>query len=336
MQDILITHQMIQGAVSIETVRDGLKPWRLPYKELALYPPDDALPLKAEQLAGVRLIFATDSPIIELTVQPESSVEGDKRIFDLTVGSELVQSRRLPDGKDVVRFENLGEEMRPVEIWLPQFFPCVLKKLRVADDTNVAPVQDERPRWIAYGSSITHCRAAHSPARTWPATVAREQDLNLTCLGYGGNCHLEPMVAMMIRDLPADVITLKLGINVQGASSLSDRTFRAAIIGFVRIIREKHPNTPIGVISPIISPPRENTPNLVGMSLRLMREQVEEAVQRLREAGDSNLYYFSGLDAFGKAQVSHLPDELHPDGDGYEILGQNISDMIFSQPPFQL
>ena len=33
---------------------------------------------------------------------------------------------------------------------------------------------------------------------------ARTHNLDLTCLGYGGQCHLDPIVASMIRDLPAD------------------------------------------------------------------------------------------------------------------------------------
>ena len=68
------------------------------------------------------------------------------------------------------------------------------------------------------------------------------------------------MIARMIRDLPADFLSMKVGINIQGGNTLNERTFRAAIIGFVQIVREKHPDTPFAVISPIYSPPRETTP----------------------------------------------------------------------------
>jgi lysophospholipase L1-like esterase len=154
--------------------------------------------------------------------------------------------------------------------------------------------------------------------------VAREHGLNLTCLGYGGNCHLEPMIARMIRDLPADFISMKVGINIQGNGSLNLRTFGPAIIGFIEIIREKHPDTPFVVISPIFSPPREETPNAVGFNLQGMREEVAAAVSAIQAHGDSNVHYVDGLKLFGPEYDHLLPDQLHPDAQGYKVLGQNF------------
>ena len=71
----------------------------------------------------------------------------------------------------------------------------------------------------------------------------------------------------MIRELPANYLSLKLGINVHNAASMNIRTFRPAVIGFVHIVREKHPDTPLVVISPIFSPPRETTPNAAESTL---------------------------------------------------------------------
>jgi hypothetical protein len=144
---------------------------------------------------------------------------------------------------------------------------------------------------------------------------------------------MEPMLAMMIRDIPADVITLKLGINVHGNGSLNIRSFKAAAIGMVEIIREKHPTTPIGIISPIICPPREETPNHVELSLRDMRVELEDAVKRIVETDkDENLFYFTGLDLFGEDLVGPmLPDDLHPDGDGIEIMGEKAAELVLSK-----
>jgi lysophospholipase L1-like esterase len=188
---------------------------------------------------------------------------------------------------------------------------------------------------VTYGSSITHCGSAHSPARTWPAVAARLRGLNVTSLGYGGQCHMDPLVAMMIRDLPADFISLKVGINMVGGS-VSPRTYRPLLTGMVRIIREKQPLTPIAVISPIISPPREETPGATGMTLRLMRQELETAVARLRECGDANVHYVDGLELFGPELVAdYLPDLLHPNGDGYEIMGRNFADKVADRMLFQ-
>ena len=211
-----------------------------------------------------------------------------------------------------------------IELWLPQHGEVRVSSLEIDDGAKIAPYEDERPRWVTYGSSISHCRAAESPSLTWPAIVARESGFNLTCLGYGGNCHLEPMLARMIRDLPADFLSMKVGINIQGSGSLSARTFRPAIIGFVRIVREKHPDTPFVVISPIFSPPRETVRNAVELSLSDMRLEVAEAVENLKAQGDSNIHYVDGLKLFGSEYAHMLPDELHPDAEGYKVLAQNF------------
>ena len=152
-------------------------------------------------------------------------------------------------------------------------------------------------------------------------------------MGFGGQCHLETMVARLIRDREMDLLTMKLSVNVMGQSSLSPRTFKAAVIGFTQIIREKHPTIPIGIISPIMSPPREATPNAVGFTLELMREELADAVDRMKQgAGDKNIYYFNGLEMFGETLVDdYLPDGLHPNGDGYEIMGNNATASVLTQ-----
>ena len=145
---------------------------------------------------------------------------------------------------------------------------------------------------------------------------------------------MDPMVALVIRDLPADVITLKLGINMHGGTT-SPRTFRPGVIGFVRIIREGHPQVPIGLISPIISPPREDTPGLTGMTLKMMRAELMDVVERLRHCGDANVHYFDGTRLFGPELVDdYLPDLLHPNGDGYEILGRNAAEKVLPELGF--
>ena len=152
-------------------------------------------------------------------------------------------------------------------------------------------------------------------------------------MGLGGQCHLDSMVARLIRDREVDLLTMKLGINVMGAASLSPRTFRGAVIGFTQIIREKHPTIPIGIISPIISPPREATPNAVGFTLEMMRDELIDVVDRIRQVtGDEKIYYFNGLALFGEELVDdYLPDDLHPNGDGCEILGNNATAKVLPQ-----
>lgn len=293
-------------------------PWRIPYEDRALFPPD-ALQERAAMPAGVRIAFHSDTSTIagQLVPRAESSH------LDLYCDGQFHGSVELA-GRGSFAFEEMPPGEKLIELWLPQIGEFRLKALEVGDGAAITRYDDPRPRWTTYGSSITHRGTAERPGQTWPAIVARGHGLNLTCLGYGGQCHLEPMMARMIRDFPADFLSMKVGINIHGQESLNLRTFGPAIIGFIEIVREKHPDTPFVVISPIFSPPREETPNAAGFNLQGMREEVPAAVNAIQAHGDTNIHYVDGLKLFGPEYAHLLPDQLHPDAEGYKILGQNF------------
>lgn len=320
MQPLQLTDSRLSwpGALALQHTSDWSLPWRVPYPQLDLFPPVE-LQARLAMGAGVRLAFLSDTRTVAgafLSV-PEMSP------IDLCCNGELIATLPL-DGRDTFHFDNLPAGEKLIELWLPQFGEFKLRALTIDAGATLATATDSRPRWITYGSSITQCRTAASPTQTWPAIVARTCGFNLTCLGFGGQCHLEPMLARLIRDLPADYLSMCVGINIYGANSLSPRTFRSAIIGFVQIVREKHPDTPYVVMSPIYSPPRETTPNAVDFTLQAMRDEVAAAVDALQAAGDRNLHYVNGLEIFGAEYTHLLPDELHPDAEGYRIMGHNF------------
>ncbi|CAN7520693.1 GDSL-type esterase/lipase family protein [Paenibacillus sp. LjRoot153] len=318
MQTIEINEAWIRGAVSIETNEAGIRPWRLPHDQLNLFA--SKVVERAGETAGIRLAFLTDSTSVELQVTRSDQ----DRQFDIVIEDELIGTDTLLAGDENCLFTNLQGSMKRVELYFTQNAAVILKSLKVDVGASAVPVPYNQPRWVTYGSSITQCNTAESPAHTWPAIVARHKGWDLTCMGFAGQCHLEPMVARVIRDLPADVISLCLGINVMGGHTLNIRTFRSAIIGMVSIIREKHRYTPIFLFSPIYCPHREKDENLVGMSLVTMRKEIQEAVNILSAYGDLNLTYVDGLDIMGEAYVDFLPDQLHPNAEGYKIMAQHV------------
>ena len=337
LQRITVDESFFEGAVSFERGEGWIRAWRIPFAERRLFPPEDGIQWQAQKGSGVRLRFRTNSTRVSLgflPVLPSDQEEGDAdlRRFDLTIDGELIDSKAVDHGDEDVLFEDLPAGDKTVELWLSVHSPTRITHLLVDGGAGAEVVPDGRPKWITYGSSITNCRGAHSPARTWPAIISRMHNLNLTSLGFGGQCHVDSMIARLIRDLPADFVSLKLGINVMGAASLSPRSFRPAIIGMVRIIREKHPDVPIALISPLGSPPREAALNPVGFSLRMMRNEVEDACNRLVDCGDRNLYYFNGLDLFTEDDARGYTDDLvHPNGDGYELVAANFSKVVMSK-----
>jgi len=320
-----------EGAISVQQTTDWLQPWRLPVGERSLFPPV-TLQERAAMPAGVRIVFRSDTRTIagRIERQPEMSP------LDLCCDGQLIATANLADREDF-RFDDLPSGEKLIELWLPQFGEFRLRGLDLSAGAQIEPYADHRRRWVTYGSSITQCRTARRPTETWPAVVARGQNYHLTCLGFGGQCHLDVMVARLIRDLPADYLSFCLGINVFGAASLGPRTFQSSIIGFVQIVREKHPDTPLAILSPIMSAPdHEEQVNAVGFTLPTMRTEVATAVETLRAHGDRNVHFVDGFRIFGPNDAHLLADHVHPNADGYLLMGDNfireVAKPIFGKP----
>jgi len=310
------------GAISVEVTEEGVRPWRIPCDQRDLFPFED-FHEGARMPAGVRIAFTTDSDVVAGACQ----VQDGAKPIDLVSDGELAGSQAL-DGTSGFRFEGLGREEKLIELWLPQYGWFRLKSLELSDGATVKPFRNGRPRWITYGSSITQCGEADSPTGTWPAIVARRCGLNLTCLGFGGHCHLDVMIARMIRDLPADFITACLGINVYGSGSLNSRTFRPAVIGFVSIVREKHPDVPLVLMSPIYVTDIEVEHGNSHLTIEQIREEIEAAVAALGSHGDKHLHYVNGLEILGPEQRDLLIDGLHPGPQGYALMARNFKDKV--------
>lgn len=319
-----------EGAIELEHTPQWTRAWRIQHSRRELYASTE-LELRAAMPAGVRVVFGTDTTTIRGRavvgdVEGYASA-GEISPVDVVVDGGLVASSPVTsDGRFDV---DLPAGEKTLELWLPQFGDFRLASLELDTDARVWRAERAaRPRLITYGSSITQCRTAASPTRTWPALVARELGLDLTCLGYGGQCHLDPMVARMIRDRPADVIITCLGINVYGSGTFNRRSFLPAVIGLLSTIRDGHPNVPILVITPIISPAREHTVSATGMTLAQIREEVARAAQVLREHGDDDVHLLNGLDVVGAEQAHVLDDGLHPNAEGYAGMAAAIAPVV--------
>jgi lysophospholipase L1-like esterase len=339
----------IEGALDVRTKGGAVRPWRLPTDDLDLHHP--MLVFMASLPAGVRLRLRTDSRTLTLHADHVSvpELEGWQPVYDLTVDGVLHQQQPAPrhGGPATVTFTDLpGALEQTVEVWLPNNRGVRLLRLDLDDGAAAERAPDDRPRWLVYGSSITHAMEARGPSRAWPAVAAAPEhlDRHLTSLGVAGMCHLDPLVARAIaakRDV--DHLTFKLGINIHNGATLRERTFAPLVQGFLSTVRDGHPETPITIVSPILSPEREDDPNstrtlldgsteqLQGeLTLRHIRELLHDVVERRRRRGDGNITYLDGRELFGvdDDDLRLLPDGLHPDGDGQELMGRRYAALV--------
>ncbi len=328
-----------EGAVSMERGEGWIKPWRIPHEQRLLFGRtriDDMMLCRAGMPAGVRIAFRSNTTVVEGTL--DAIIPNEFNVpetlaakLDLACDGTLHSTFDLGEGTSF-RIEGLPQGDKLIELWLPEYREVRLRSFALSEGATLqAPPPDKRPRWLVYGSSYTQSRGAASPWYTWPAVAARAADLNHINLAYGGQCHLDSMVARLLRDMPAEFIAFEAGVNIQGRSTLDERALRAALIGFVRILRERHPDTPLAVMSALYAWERETTRNAVKLTLVDTRSIVAEAVEALRACGDRNLHYFNGLDFLGEPEKDLVPDHVHPSAEGYKVLGQMFADKVIAR-----
>ncbi|MGV8872898.1 MAG: SGNH/GDSL hydrolase family protein [Rhodococcus sp. (in: high G+C Gram-positive bacteria)] len=377
-----ISDAILLGAAELERTTNGILPHRLPSDARSRFT-DPQLTMAESQPAGVRLVFTTAATVVEVeSVSTRRAFVGlpprPPGLFDLLIDGTLtdrvpttggittitdiatgsVKNHVEPGG--LIRFSGLPEYDKVVEIWLPHNETIELIALRT--NAPLLPVVDERPIWINYGSSISQGSNAVGPSTTWTALTATAADVQLRNLGFGGSALLDQFVARTIRDSSADLISLEIGINLVNSDVMRLRAFTSAVHGFLDTIRDRHPDTPLVVISALLCPIHENTPgpgafNPVALAsgtvaftatgdpadvragkltLAVVREELARLVAD-RAVDDQNLHYLDGLRLYGPDDVdSHpLPDCLHPDQATHELIAQRFVDILRVEDRFR-
>ncbi len=372
-----ITADLLRGALELETTEQGLLPHRLPAWARA-QGHDGQLSMAESQPSGVRLTFRTEATAVELDTRPTKRIvlgtpPRPDGVYDLLVDGRLAGQGSVAEGNvltvdmatgaaglevgpaGTLRFTDLPAGAKDVEIWLPHNETTELVALRT--DAPIEPAPDRgRKVWLHHGSSISHGSDAASPTGTWPAVAAARAGLDLINLGFGGSAMLDPFTARTLRDTPADLISVKLGINLVNADVMRLRAFTPAVHGFLDLIRDGHPSTPLLVVSPILCPVHEDTPGPSAidvaalsagrvlfqatgdpadratgrLTLNVIREELARIVAE-RAADDPNLTYLDGRELYGPDDVAELPmpDRLHPDTATHRLMGERFAKLAF-------
>ncbi|ANE04613.1 SGNH/GDSL hydrolase family protein [Corynebacterium crudilactis] len=351
------------GTTEIETTTRGLRPHRLPAKLVENYC-DRQFSSMERQPSGVRIMCRTTATHITLTTfstrvvyldsgrsggKIDVLIDGAPALSTPTSGGETTQvdfttgaTTHSVEAPQKITLENLSAAEKVVEFWLPHNEE--IEVISLDANAPLETVEDTRPVWINYGSSISQGSNATSPTAIWPALVAQAKQLNLRNLGFGGSAMLDPFMARLIRDTPADLITLEIGINIVNADVMRRRGLEAAVDGFVATIKEGHPNTPIKIVSPFYCPIHEQTPgpgafdtstfgsgqikfiatgepdNFGRLTLEMVREVLEGFVEKQK---DPHLSYLDGASLYAEGDAPLL-DNLHPDEATHALIAQRV------------
>jgi hypothetical protein len=278
---------------------------------------------RAATPAGVRAAWRTSATAFTLEIRAEPDLSAKIGPVDVLADDTLLQRCELEPGEQVIRVQLPAEPVR-LEVWLPQ--AGVIGVRAVTFEGVAVPLPPTGPRWITYGSSITQCSGAYGPSETWPALVARRHSWDLVALGFAGECHLDPVVARTIRDTPARLISVCLGINIFGGETFSGRTLPGQVEAFLATVREGHPHAPIVVITPLPAPNLEGKPNAVGLTLDDVRACVTLGARAL---ADPDLQLIDGRSLLSDEEALGLySDDLHPGPDGYRLIADRLAPLL--------
>jgi lysophospholipase L1-like esterase len=274
----------------------------------------------AELPVGVRLELVGDAEAVDIgytTATDDMGFRGDGagRTFTLWRGGKLVDEEKAELGKGHVRLALGGwpGDERAI-VYLPEGMKPSIKAISGLGG-RVEPAPADQPRWIAYGDSVAEGWVASGPAYAWPAIAGREHGLDVANLGYAGAARGEVVSAEQIAPLDAAVISITHGTNCWTRTPHSVEMMRAAVAAFIDVVRQGHPDTPIVVVSPVVRPDAETTPNRLGATLVDLRKAMEQA------ATERDVTLISGADLI---KPEHLADGIHPDDEGHRIMAEVI------------
>jgi hypothetical protein len=367
--------ELIRGAAEVEQTARGLRPHRLPAWVREQFPDGQLLSMQG-QPSGVRIVLLTSASRLDLVTHPtrivypgvdrprgriDVHVDGQPAVRDVLDGGDRIEVD-LATGRTALHagpahtttVSGLTGGRHRIEIWLPHNESVELVELRA--DAPIEPDDTPLPLWVHHGSSISHGSNAVAPSEIWPAVAARHAGVELRNLGLGGSAVVDPFLARVIRDAPADLISVKLGINVVNHDAMRLRAFVPAVHGFLDTIRDGHPDVPLILISPLFCGIHEDTPGpgavdpaSIGtgqvrftatgtpgdeaqgrLTLRVIRRELRSLADR--RAADKNLHYLEGTLLYGEDDATDLPlpDGLHPSPEAHRLIGTRFAEYAFA------
>ncbi len=158
---------------------------------------------------------------------------------------------------------------------------------------------------VIYGTSITQGGCVARPGMAYSNILSRKLDVAFVNLGFSGNGRGEPALAHLINQISGtNLIILDYEAN-------ANKTIFNTLGPFVSILREKHPDTPILIMSKIRYA-RTPVGSTAYNELMSRRDFQKNLVDERRSAGDENIYFLDGSEVLGDDYDECTVDGSHP------------------------
>lgn len=280
----------------------------------------DAVDQLANHTAGGQIRFRSNTKKILIRVElreksgmyhmPATGQSG----FDLYVKEGEVQryvrTTRFP--ADTIRYQvellnSDQKQMRDFTLNFPLYNGVNSVLVGIEAQSRVRrPKQFSRPgKIVIYGTSITQGGCVARPGMAYSNILSRKLDVAFVNLGFSGNGRGEPALAHLINQISGtNLIILDYEAN-------ANKTIINTLGPFVTILREKHPETPILIMSKIRYA-RTSVGNPAYITMMSNRDFQKNLVDDRRNAGDENIYFLDGSEVLGDDYDECTVDGSHP------------------------
>ena len=276
---------------------------------------------------GGRLAFRTNSQRITISVKFQDILRLDNLPFITTAGFDLYSNGRykgifIPPMDIVDRFEStkdLGTNtFKNILLYFPLYSSVESIQIGLDDGAVVEaynPYESGDPI-VYYGPSYTHGGCASRPANNYLAMVSRNTGIDYFNMGMDGSALGEPAMAEYIAGMNMRMFVMDYDANAPSAEHLAQTHEN-----FFKIIREKHPDTPIIIMTQPCYRERTND--------HFRRDVIYRTYINAKRAGDQNVYFVDGSTLF--KSVDHdacTVDGTHPNDLGFYLIASHLTCMI--------
>ena len=159
---------------------------------------------------------------------------------------------------------------------------------------------------VFYGTSITQGGCASRPGMAHTNIISRELDVDCINYGFSGNGRMETPIVELISEIDASFYVIECLQNMD-AEQVKER-----VLPLVKIIRKKHPNTPIVLVENMMYK-TAFLDKTIETELHHENLTFKNEYAKILEKGFQNIFYIEDMPSFsidneGTVDGVHLTD----------------------------
>lgn len=279
--------------------------------------------------AGLQLRFRTNSRRIVIAAKVTSKnvsptmAETGRSGFDLytgTPGSEVYWNcaQPIPGEQEYIdEVFTTGEKiMRDFRINFPLYNGVESLSIALEENSQLespVPLRSSRPV-VIYGTSITQGGCASRPGSAFTNILSRKLQMEFLNYGFSGNGCNDPEVAELLSSIPDPAIYI---IDSE-ANSVSAELLLERLPLFIDILRKKHPQTPILLVTKVPYGPR------YAQEIPILKEEIRSVYQQKVSDGDKNIYFLDGSTFWTNDYTENTIDGAHPTDRGFALMAEKM------------